>query len=170
MKTFNLIKPDNIQENTFRLLANDWMLITAGNIESYNMMTASWGGMGVIWNKPISICFIRPQRYTYEFVEKNDYYTLSFFGNEQRGILNYLGKESGRDVNKMQTKGLTPVISENNSVYYSEAKLVLECKKLYFDDIEPAHFLNDTIDKLYPIKDYHRMYFGEIVNCLQKEE
>ena len=168
MNTFKTINPKSIQENTFQLMATDWMLITAGNLKSYNTMTASWGGLGHLWNKHIAICFIRPQRYTYEFVEKNEFLTLSFFHDKHREILNYLGKESGRSINKMKVEGITPIISENNSIYFEEAKLVLECKKLYFDDLEPSHFIDKNLDKLYPTKDYHRMYFGEIVNCLQK--
>jgi flavin reductase (DIM6/NTAB) family NADH-FMN oxidoreductase RutF len=168
MTDFKKIDNMQINENVFRLIGKDWMLITAGNLNSYNMMTASWGGMGVLWNKQIAICFIRPQRYTYEFVEKNDLFTISFFEETHRPILSYLGTESGRTVNKMRTEGLTPLSSENNSVYFKEAKLVLECRKLYFDDINADNFLNAGIDKLYPIKDYHRMYFGEIITCLEK--
>jgi flavin reductase (DIM6/NTAB) family NADH-FMN oxidoreductase RutF len=169
MNTFKLIDPTHVEENIFQLIAKDWMLITAGNMKSYNMMTASWGGMGHLWNKQIAICFIRPQRYTYEFVEKNDFFTLSFFDNKFRKILNYLGTESGKNVNKMKVDGLTPITSKNNSIYFEEARLVMECRKLYFDDIKPSNFLNETIDILYPIKDYHRMYFGEITKCLMKE-
>ncbi len=168
METFNIINAKNIKENTFQLIGTDWMLITAGSIKSYNMMTASWGGMGVLWNKPIAICFIRPQRYTYEFVEKNDFFTLSFFDNKFREMLNFLGTESGRNVKKMEMNGITPIATESNTVYFNEARIVLECKKLYYDDIKPSHFIDKSIDKLYPIKDYHRMYFGEIMKCLVK--
>lgn len=170
MKTFKIINPNEIQENIFQLIAIDWMLITAGNSKSYNTMTASWGGMGHLWNKQIAICFIRPQRYTYQFVEKNEFFTLSFFPNKYRNILDYLGKESGRNINKMKIENLTPISSENNSIYFEEAKLVLECKKIYFDDLKPSNFIDKNLDKNYPTKDYHRMYFGEITNCLIKEE
>jgi len=165
---FISVPPENVSDNVFKLIGKDWMLITAGDIRTYNMMTASWGGMGVIWNKQIVICYIRPQRFTYDFVEKNEYFTLSFFNEAYRGVLNHLGTSSGRNVNKMQTAGLTALKSGNNSVYFSEARLVFECRKIYYDDITPLHFLDNSIDKLYPYQDYHRMYFGEITLCMIK--
>lgn len=146
------------------------MLVTAGNIDSYNTMTASWGGLGVLWGKDIAFCVIRPGRYTYEFMEKADTFTLSFFGNEYKKALSFCGSHSGRDCDKAKETGLTPVESENGSVYFGEARLVLECKKIYFDDINPENFIDPDIDSNYPKKDYHRMYVGEIVNVLAKTD
>jgi flavin reductase (DIM6/NTAB) family NADH-FMN oxidoreductase RutF len=160
--------PCLIKGNAFNLIANDWMLVTAGNIKSFNTMTASWGAFGELWNKKICICFIRPVRHTYSFIEKSDYYTLSFFDEEYRHVLKYCGTKSGRDVDKIAETGITPVEGERGGVYFAEAKLVFECKKIYTQDIDPANFLDPKIDDEYPDKDYHRIYVGEVVRCLVK--
>ena len=156
-----------LTDNVFKLLDNDWMLITAGNQESFNSMTASWGAFGILWNKPIAIGFIRPQRYTFEFMNKSESFTLSFFNNEHRPALNFLGSHSGRTVNKMTDSGLTPVFTERNNVYFEEARLVLDCKIMYTDDLKQENFISKTLVKdIYPKQDFHRMFIGEITNCL----
>lgn len=163
-KTTDLHK---IDENTFKLIGSDWMLITSGNLQSYNTMTASWGGLGVLWNKPVSYIFIRPTRYTYEFVEKNSTYTLSFFSEKYRKALTLCGSKSGRDIDKAKAAGITPEETGNGTVFFTEARLILECRKLYFQDINPSHFLDSSINKLYD-NDYHRMYIGEITGISKK--
>jgi flavin reductase (DIM6/NTAB) family NADH-FMN oxidoreductase RutF len=163
---FKEILPELLKENPFKLIGEDWMLITAGTPESFNMMTASWGGLGVLWNKNVVICFVRPTRHTFEFLEKSQSFTLSFFGPEHRNILDYCGAYSGRDVNKIKETNLTPVKSSLDSVYFEEARLVLECKKIYFNDLNPGNFLDNSIMRNYQINDYHRMYIGEIHKCL----
>jgi len=167
---FRLIDPQMISDNPFRLIDKEWMLITAGKTESFNTMTASWGGFGVLWNKPVVFCFVRPVRYTYKFMEKSDYFTASFFGREYRKALNYCGKYSGRNVDKMKATGLTPKTSPKGSIYFDEARLVLECRKLYFSDLNPEHFVDPEIIRNYPEADYHRMYVGEITNCFSREK
>ncbi len=162
---FRKIAPEQITENVFKLIGKDWMLITAGNIESYNTMTASWGGLGVLWNKNICFCVIRPHRYTYGFVERMDHFTLSFFTPEDREKLSICGSCSGKDVNKAHAAGLTPLALGTSAVYFAEARLVLECRKIYFHDITPHNFLDVDIDMHYPEKDYHRLYIGEIMSC-----
>lgn len=162
------MRPEDLKDNTFKLIGSDWMLVTAGDIQSYNTMTASWGGLGVIWGKNISFCVVRPSRYTYGFIEKAGQYTLSFFDENFRSALNFCGSHSGRDCDKASETGLSPVQGEDGSVYFAEARLVLVCKKLYYQDIEPRHFLDPDIDRNYPNKDYHRMYVGEIIKCLGK--
>ena len=157
-----------ITDNTFKLIADDWMLVTAGSTDSFNTMTASWGCFGELWHRKIAICFIRPNRYTYEFTEKNDIFTLSFFEEKYRSVLNLCGTKSGRDIDKMSGIGLTPVASEHDSVYFAEARLVLECRKIYIHDFDPKLFLDPSIEKEYPEKDYHRMYIGQIMKCLMK--
>jgi len=167
---FNKILPKDINDNPFKALDDDWMLVTAGDLKSYNTMTASWGGFGVLWGKNIAICVIRPGRYTYGFMEKSDTFTLSFFSDKYKKALVFCGSNSGRDFDKARETGLTAVETENGSVYFSEARLVLECKKIYFDDINPENFLDPEIASHYPEKDYHRMYIGEIVNVLKKSD
>ena len=162
------IDPYLIKDNVFKLIGADWMLVTAGTLESFNTMTASWAAMGELWNRRICISFVRPVRHTYQFMEKADYYTLSFFEDKHRDALRLCGQKSGRDVDKIAATGLTPVASDSGAVYFAEARLVMECKKIYIHDIDPAHFLDPKIDDEYPNKDYHRMYIGEVVRCLMR--
>jgi len=169
MKPFKEIKPVEIEDNPIHLIGQEWMLVTAGDPGHFNTMTASWGGMGELWFKPVCFCFVRPQRYTYEFLEKNDVFTLSFFDEKYKPKLNFCGSHSGREVDKSDECGFTPVTAENGSVYFEEARLVLECRKLYFQDLDPANFLDDSIMKNYPQDDFHRMYVGEITRALRME-
>lgn len=166
---YKIIKPEKLNENVIKLVSIDWMLVTAGNLINYNCMTASWGGLGHIWNKPVSFVFIRPPRHTYKFVENNEFFTLSFFEEKYREILNICGTKSGRDINKMKDTGLIPFKSKNNSVYFEEARILIECRKLYFQDIEPKNFIDKNIIKHYPNLDFHRMYVAEITEVLVKQ-
>jgi flavin reductase (DIM6/NTAB) family NADH-FMN oxidoreductase RutF len=161
---FQVIHPGDIKENIFTLLDDDWMLITAGNKESFNTMTASWGAAGILWNKPVAICFIRPQRHTFSFMEKSDFYTLCFFSEKERSILDYCGSTSGRDTDKIKDTGLKPLFTQNGAIYYEQARLVLECRKLYSARLEEDNFLvKKIISANYPVKDFHKFYIGEIV-------
>jgi flavin reductase (DIM6/NTAB) family NADH-FMN oxidoreductase RutF len=162
---FKKIEPYEIHQNTFTLIDDDWFLLSAGKPDSFNTMTASWGGMGILWNKPVVFCFVRPQRYTYKFMESNELFTMSFFNEDNREALNLCGKVSGRQTDKMKSTGLIPMVSPEGSIFYEQAKLLIECRKLYFTDIDPEHFLADKINANYPKKDYHRMYIGEIISC-----
>ena len=168
MNEFTKISHEKIEDNTFKLIGKDWMLITAGTKEDFNTMTASWGGFGFLWNKPICHIYIRPHRFTYNFIERYDLFTLSFFDEKYRGCLNICGTKSGRDIDKVKETGLTPAESDNRSIYFKEARLVLECRKIYYQDINPEFFIDNTIESNYPGKDYHRMYIGEVVNTLKK--
>lgn len=161
------IDPTLIKENPIKLIGLDWMLITAGNLESFNTMTASYGAIGELWHKKVAFCFVRPTRYTYKFIEKHDCFTLSFFPEEYRETLRLCGTKSGRDINKMKGIGLTPAVGETGSVYFEEAKLVMECRKVYFQDVDPTNFLDKKIDDEYN-NDYHRIYVGEIVRALSR--
>jgi len=167
---FKNIDPEQINENAFRLIGKDWMLITAGKRGDYNTMTASWGGLGILWHKPVAFCFVRPNRHTYGFMERYDYYTLSVYPEEFRKTLEFCGAKSGRNVDKIKETGLVPVSGVTGAVYFEQARLVLECRKIYHHDIDPQRFLDPGIHQNYPIKDYHRMYVGEVLNCLTKKE
>jgi flavin reductase (DIM6/NTAB) family NADH-FMN oxidoreductase RutF len=161
------IPADKISENVFDLIGEQWMLITAGTAEHFNTMTASWGTAGILWHLPVAICFIRPQRYTFEFAENNEYYTLSFLENGNREILQYCGSRSGRNTDKVEETGLKPLSTRLGNVYFEQCKLVIECKKLYADRInEDSFVMRDLIQKNYPRKDFHKFYIGEIVSCL----
>lgn len=158
------IQPEKLNENVFQLLGKDWMLITAGTLDAYNTMTASWGGMGVLWNKNVCYIVVRPNRYTYTFLEKNDFFTLSFFHEKYRDVLKFCGSRSGRDVNKASETGITPIRTDNNAVYFAEARIVIECRIIYYQDINPNNFIDTSIAENYPQQDYHRMYVGEILS------
>lgn len=168
-KVFREIASYKIQENPFHLIGKQWMLITAGNKSEFNTMTASWGGFGILWNVPVSYIFVRPTRHTYQFTEANPYYTLCFFENKYKSILTYCGTHSGKTVDKITECGLVPLETEKGNIYFEQSKLVIECSKMYYDDIRPGNFIDNAIEKNYPIRDYHRMYIGKIVNCLAKD-
>ena len=113
----------DLKENFFEAIGKEWMLVTAGTKEKFNTMTASWGGIGWLWNKPVAFVFIRPERYTYEFVEKNDHLTLSFLGEENKKIHAICGSKSGRNIDKVKETGLKPVFTENGNVLFEQARL-----------------------------------------------
>ena len=165
---FEKIDPKALDQNVFSLIGDQWMLITAGTKDQCNTMTASWGGLGVLWGKPVATVYIRPQRYTLEFVEREDTFTLCFFGEEYRKALALCGSKSGRDMDKVKECGFTVATAEG-APYFDEADLVLVCKKSYWQDMDPTHFLDGEIDsKWYPEKDYHRIFIGEILEVLRK--
>ena len=165
---FREISVEELKDNPFTLINKDWMLITAGNQDKHNTMTASWGGVGELWGKYVSTIYIRPQRYTLEFVEREEYYSLCFFGPEYRQALSLCGSKSGRDVDKDAATGLTPRFDQA-APYYEQARLVFICRKLYKQDMTEEAFLDKSLlDKWYD-NDLHRMFIGEIVKVLVKE-
>ena len=169
MSIFREIKPEHVKDNPFKLIGGDWMLITAGDMKSFNSMTASWGAMGVLWDKPVCFCFVRPTRHTFEFMNKGESFTLSFFSDEYRRVLEYCGSHSGKHVDKIAKCGITPVKGSIDDVYFAEARLVFECRKIYVADVNPSAFLAQTLADIYPEKDYHRMFIGEVVKVLGRE-
>ena len=156
-----------IKENAVKMISDDWMLVTAGDESGFNTMTASWGGIGELWAKDVVFVFIRPQRYTLEFIEKNDVFSLSFFGGNYKKELTFCGRNSGRDVDKIKETNFTPVFSDDTT-YFDEADTVLICKKLAVTEITPDSFLDKDIDKNYANKDYHKVFVAEIVKTLKK--
>ena len=165
---FREIDPKELTGNPFERIGSQWMLVTAGDQNRYNTMTASWGGLGVMWGKNVAYTVIRPQRYTYEFMESNDTYTLSFYGKEYKTALNFCGSKSGRDVDKAKETGLTPVFGEA-APYFEQAEIVLVCRKLYAQAIDPNCFIDTSCDsKWYAAKDYHKQYISEITKVLVK--
>lgn len=175
MQGFKSIDPKLIKENAMQLIGDRWMLVTAGtlghtqNNKSWNTMTASWGGLGYLWNKCVAFVFVRPQRFTYEFTQANNTMTLSFFKETHQKALEFCGAHSGRNFNKEKETGLTPLATDSNSVTFNEAYLVFECKNLYSDMLQERSFLIDDIArKNYPTKDFHRMYVCEITTAWTK--
>ena len=166
---FERIDPKSLDQNVFSLIGDQWMLLTAGTGEKCSTMTASWGGLGVLWGKPVATVYIRPQRYTLEFVEREEKFTLAFFGEEYRKALALCGSKSGRDIDKVKECGFT-VETADGAPYFAQADLVLVCRKAYWQDMDPTHFLDGEIDgKWYPEKDYHRIFIGEIETVLKKK-
>lgn len=178
---FREISPAEIRGNMIDRIGREWMLVTAAKDGSrkgdacgstYNTMTASWGGVGVLWGKPVAFVFIRPERHTYSFAEASDYMTLSFFGEDKRPELAFCGSKSGRDVDKALECSLTPVFTEEDggtSVYFSEAALVLTLKKLYAVPIEERAFVDRECLTHYESSGFHKMYVGEIERVLERE-
>ena len=159
----------DLQFNPFSLIGSDWMLVSAGDTSGHNALTASWGGLGVLWNKNVSFVFIRPQRYTLEFLKSQTHYALNFFDKSYRSALNYFGSHSGRDGDKDQATGLH-IRLDQAAPYYEEARMVLLCKKLSMQQMDPASFLDPSIDEAYyPQKDYHQAFVGEIETVLLKK-
>ena len=170
MHIFREIQPKDWNANPFDAIGSQWMLIAAGQGEKVNAMTASWGGVGVLWGKNVAYVFIRQSRYTKEFVDAADTFSLTFFERgEYAGMLGYMGKVSGRDENKIEKAGLT-VLHEEETPYFEEAHTALICRKMGRHPIDPAGFIDPEVNgKWYSNGDYHDMYVAEITKILVKE-
>lgn len=168
MANFIEINPNDFNISPFKLIGKDWMLIVAGDKNKTNMMTASWGGLGVMWNKNVSYVVIRPQRYTKEFIDRFNTFSLCFFDESYRKTLSYIGTTSGRNEDKIKNSELT-LDFFNETPIFNEAKNVIICKKLYAQNYDPTLFIDKKIDsQWYPENDYHTLYISEVVNILGK--
>ena len=150
----------------FHAWSEQWFLLAAGDLAAgrYNVMTVAWGGFGTLWSKPLAMIVVRPQRYTYEFTEKYETFTLCAFPEAHRDGLNLCGSRSGRDFDKVKACGWKAIpMSQVKAPGFEEAELILECRKTYFDDFDPARFVDPGIQENYADRDYHRMYFGEVL-------
>ncbi|HEZ7985724.1 MAG TPA: flavin reductase [Ruminococcus sp.] len=168
--SFKKINISELSFNPFEKIGKEWMLLTGGSKSEFNTMTASWGQMGVIWNKNVLTCYIRPNRYTYEFVEKGESFTASFFSEEMRSALAFCGSHSGRDCDKAKETGLTPIEIEG-CMSFEEADMIFVCRKLYSYDLNESGFLTDDgiPDKFFGSDPYHRAYISEITGVYIKE-
>ena len=159
------INPEEWTANPFEAIGKQWLLLTAGNeADGWNTMTCSWGALGVMWNKPALTCYVRHSRHTFGFMEQQDTFTVTFFGEEQRKALAFCGAHSGRDCDKAAETGLHPVTIDGG-VTFSEAKAVLVCKKKFASDIDPNALPADIRNSFYADGDAHKMYIGEITAC-----
>ena len=166
---FKEVKAEELTMNPFTKIGKEWLLITAGNEEKCNTMTASWGAMGVMWGKNTVTVYIRPQRYTKEFVDREERFTISVLGEKYRQELGYCGRVSGKGMDKIKEAGLTPYYVDGTTAV-EEADLVFVCRKLYAQDMLPECFTDEECDtRWYPQKDYHTMYMAEIVKVLEKQ-
>jgi len=171
------IEIKDLQMNPMNMIGDRWMLITAGNEENgCNTMTAAWGHLGSIWDLPgrkghlpTAVIYVRPQRYTNEFVEREPLFTLTFFDESKKKALGYLGTVSGRDCDKITEAGLTKVYGEGTT-WFEEAELVLVCRKLYQTQLQEDSFVDrEVLERNYPARDLHYVYVGEIVKALVHE-
>ena len=154
-----------ISEDVFSYFNRKWALLTAGTKERYNAMTISWGGLGTIWNKSVATVYVRDSRYTHEFMDKNDYFTVSFYPEDKRKILGVLGTKSGRDMDKIHDSGLTAV-SAGESVSFKEAEVTLVCRKLFCQRLELLNIPEEIIKSCYASGDQHDMYIGEVIEII----
>lgn len=163
---FREISPEELVGNPFSMIGKEWMLLTARREDGgFNCMTASWGGLGILWNKPVMYCFIRPQRYTHEFSEAGERMSAAFFSEDYRRALALCGRVSGRDTDKITDAGLHPYL-DGEDILYREARVVLCGRKIYRGRIEPDGFFGDAGPSQYPKKDYHTVYVYEIERVL----
>lgn len=172
--------------DVFQQFDKKWALLTAGTADNFNTMTISWGGLGTIWGKPVATTYVRTSRYTHEFMDRNDYFTISFFPEEYRKVLGVLGAKSGRNMDKMHDSGLTAKIisldGENGSagasadgvsadgetVTFEEAEITLVCRKLYMQRMDPENILDESAKAFYKNAEPHDEYIGEVVAILRK--
>lgn len=168
---FEKIDPREIDGNVFRRIGDQWMLVTAGDRNGCNTMTASWGGLGVLWGEPVATAYVRPQRYTKEFIDREKYFSLSFYDEKFRKQLALCGAKSGRDIDKVKECNFTVEYGLGDTPYFAEAELVLICEKQYADELKPEKFIDAApAEKWYPQKDWHTMYIGKIVEVLKKQD
>jgi flavin reductase (DIM6/NTAB) family NADH-FMN oxidoreductase RutF len=168
MNKYKDVMPELLKKNPFQAIGKEWMLITAGSKEKVNTMTASWGGLGVMYGKNVAFIVVRPQRYTKEFIDQEDTFSLSFLDKRKyKTVMNYLGTVSGRTEDKIKKSGLTVDFCDDTP-YFSEANHVFICKKLYRQPMQGDCLVNEKLDlTYYPEKDYHILYIAEITNLLQ---
>lgn len=169
MKT---IAPNRITDNFIELIGHEWMLVTSGTPGHFNTMTASWGGVGYLWNRPVATIFVRPERYTFEFIEQTRRFSLSFLGEAHKAVHTVTGSKSGRDTDKIAETGLHPVFTETGGIFYEETRLGLECSVLYADGIEADRFLDPALARQWYGPQQggaHKMYIAGITQAWIKE-
>ena len=152
-----------LKTDIFRAFDDGWALVTAGSPEHFNTMTVSWGSLGTIWSRSIATIYVKPIRYTHEFLDANGYFTVSFFDGTQRAALGLLGSRSGRDGDKVAESGLHPV-KVGESVGFAEAKTTLLCRKIYRQDLQRDFMPADVVEHYYTPEEPHTMYIGEVVD------
>ena len=174
LHTFQPFSLDEVEINPFTKIGKDWGLISAGNKNTYNTMTVSWGGMGILWGKKVVFIFIRDSRYTKELIDQGEMFSVSFLGESYRDALNYCGSHSGKDENKFEGAGLTPAF-KMSTPYVDEANFVLICHKLAKVPITKDTFTEMGLDARWygekapdHLGNYHTMYIGEIMESMAR--
>lgn len=173
---YEKIDPSEIPDNPIQLIGQEWMLVTAGNAESFNTMTASWGGLGVLWSRPAAFIFVRDSRYTFQFLQSDSCFTMSFYPEEYRPALQICGTKSGRDGDKIKEAGLTALESPSGNMAFAQARMILECRKMFCQRMDRGNFQGPygpaITKKYYPSDDPsdHFLFVGEIVNVWVKRD
>ncbi len=168
MQNFTSVSPYEYNENMFKKIGKQWALISAQKDDTINAMTASWGGIGILWNKPVVYIFIRPQRYTNTLIDATTTFSLSFFHEEYRDMLQYMGRVTGKKEDKIKESGLH-LVHHAEAPMYKESEVTIICEKLYQQQLNPNGFINTNINEQhYPSHDHHIMYVGEIKQIYQK--
>lgn len=162
------LDPRSLRENPFSLLADEWALLSSGDLKSHNALTVAWGGLGHLWNRDVAFAFVRPTRHTYGFLEERAAFSLNFFGGERREALALCGRLSGRDGDKEARAGLV-ALDAGGWTAYEGVRLCLRCRVLHSQDLDPARFLDAGIAASYPERDYHRMYVGAVEGACRWE-
>jgi flavin reductase (DIM6/NTAB) family NADH-FMN oxidoreductase RutF len=166
---FTKIDVKTLPDNPVKLFADDWMVVTAGAADDFNLMTISWGALGNLWGYPTATIYVRSSRNTFTYMNREKYFTLCAFDEIYRDKLQVIGTQSGRDIDKVAATGLTPRFTELGNVYYNEARLVVECEKVYFSDFNPINFLDPKVVKIYEGENsLHRVFVGKILNVWVK--
>lgn len=160
---------NKIDLDTFDIFDKSWALLTAGNIDSHNSMTISWGEIGTLWSKPVATVYVKPIRYTYNFMENNEYFVVSFFDKKYQKSLSKMGSLSGRDINKDEASNLTPK-KYKEVVVYEEASIIIICKKIYYSDLDISKIPAFAKNKYYLKELPHRMYIGEIIDIVDQRK
>ena len=168
--SFKEIRPDELKTEPFKLLDKGWALLSAGKEDSFNTMTVSWGAMGTIWGQPAATVYVRPQRYTKEFIDREKTFTLCFFDEEYKKDLGYLGKVSGRNEDKLSACSLSPCFCKGEDApVFKEAKLVLVCRKMFAQYMDPEKITDsEVIPRWYPDSDFHTLYIGAVEKVFVK--
>lgn len=156
----------NFETDIFSQFHQKWALVSAGNMDSFNTMTISWGGLGTLWQKPVATIYVKPIRYTYEFLEKSDYFTISFFSQDYHEDLALLGRISGKDCDKIKSTKLTPKFLKEG-VSFEEAEVTLVCHKIYCQDLDAQAMPAKVVEDYYQNEACHRMYIGEVVRIIK---
>lgn len=151
----------------FNEIGKKSFLLACGTKNHHNCMTVGWASLGYLWRKPMAFVYVRPQRYTYQFMEQYSFFSLNFFTDSFAEVLQLCGTKSGREIDKMNISGLTVKEIAGQTIYYNEAHTVIICKKVYYDDLKAENFLEKSFLNLYPSSDFHRIYYGEVIEILQ---
>lgn len=171
---YDKIEASDLPDNVIQLIGKEWMLVTAGTKNSYNTMTASWGGIGYIWERPSTFIFIRDTRYTYQFLQREESFTLSFFDEKYRNALRICGTRSGRDTNKIEEAGLSPLETPSGLMSFGEARMIIECKKMFVQELDYANltapYKTKIMEEAYKNElSKHQMFISEITNIWVKK-